>query len=103
MKQGLALLIMLMAVILLNATAVVVNSYNLNQVLKLSRSSYSVDIENQIASVTLSETFKHIGTGNFSAKYNCPLPEGASPTQLRWFNGTNWMVHHWKYNNGQPW
>ncbi|MDD2332073.1 MAG: VWA domain-containing protein, partial [Candidatus Cloacimonetes bacterium] len=92
MKQGLALLIMLMAVILLNATAVVVNSYNLNQVLKLSRSSYSVDIENQIASVTLSETFKHIGTGNFSAKYNCPLPEGASPTQLRWFNGTNWMV-----------
>lgn len=92
MKRSLATLCMLVAFIFLNATAIVVNSYNTNQLLRLTKCDYQVDIDNQVALVTLTETFKHMGTGNFSAKYNCPMPDGASPTQLRWFTDNQWWT-----------
>lgn len=64
----------------------------MNQMLRLTRCNYQVDIDNQVAVVRLSETFKHTGNGLFSAKYHCPMPEGASPTGLRWFKDNTWYT-----------
>jgi len=87
----LALLLICLAVTAF-ATGVVLNSYNLNAMLTLTRCEYNVNIDNQIAVVTAKETFVNNNSGTFSAKYYFPVADGASPSQLRWYTEGNWWL-----------
>lgn len=71
---------------------VVVNAV-LNPLLNtnLRRCSYDVNVENQIAVVTVREVFFNQYNSPIAPRYYYPLPDGASATQLRWFWNGIWM------------
>ncbi len=76
----------------LSAAGVVINSgINYLQYAILTRCSYDVNVENQIAVVTVTETFRNNQLSNMAPRYFYPLPDGASATQLRWFAAGMWF------------
>jgi len=84
-------MILLVSITFMHAAAVIINSSSTTlQILNLKSSTYDVNINNQIAVVTLHETFKNTFNSNVAPRFYYPLPEGASATQLRWFSQGLW-------------
>jgi Ca-activated chloride channel homolog len=95
MKHFILVLLLLSTMVAMHAAGVVINSSSTTlQTIKLLRCTYDVQIDNQIAIVTLQETFKNLLTSNVAPRYYYPLPEGCSATQLRWFaQGIWWQAN----------
>ncbi len=51
---------------------------------------YNVNIENQVAMVTVQETFINQINREITPRYYFPMEEGASPTMIRWFQDNQW-------------
>ncbi len=51
-----------------------------------------VHVEDQVAVVTTTQTFRNTLGRTVSVMYAFPLPEGASATRLRWFNKGQWWT-----------
>ncbi len=91
MKKLLLLLLATLSVVILSATGLVLNrDSNQMQFLTLHSTNQVADINNQIAVVTVTETFINNHNTLFDARYYFPIQEGASPTQLRWFWENEW-------------
>jgi Ca-activated chloride channel homolog len=91
MKQVFFTVLLLSSILLLHAAGVVINSGSSTfQAIKLLRCAYDVDIHNQIAVVTVKETFKNLQSSNVAPRYYYPLAEGCSATQLRWYSQGFW-------------
>ena len=100
MKKLLLLVLAMLAVVALSATGLVLNrDSNQMQFLTLRSSNNVADINNQIAVVTVTETFVNNLNTLFDARYYFPIQDGASPTQLRWFWGDEW---HTAIVSGSP-
>jgi Ca-activated chloride channel family protein len=65
------------------ANGVVIDKSKINSYAKLTQSNIIVNIENQVALVVTSQTFKNNIKDSLSIRYAFPLPEGASATKLR--------------------
>jgi len=77
--------------LLLSAAGVLVNYENSDfQIAHLNECNYEVDINNQIAEVTVTETFFNLSNGLFYPRYYFPMPRGANATKLRWFANQQW-------------
>jgi Ca-activated chloride channel family protein len=92
MKKYVVLLVALAAMICgLNAAGVVLNrNMQTMSMLTLEKTNYQVDIQNQVAVVTVTEVFRNPDLLNYNPRLYFPLFEGASPTQLRWYQNNNW-------------
>ena len=58
--------------------------------LKLVNSAVTVNVENQVAVIKTSQTFKNTYTGDRIVKYAFPMPQDANATGLRWFTEGEW-------------
>ncbi len=93
MKRLVLIWALMFVCLMLNAAGVVLNSgISYLQMASLKRCSYEVNIENQIAVITVTETFKNTANSNMAPRYYYPLPEGASATQLRWCSYGIWFT-----------
>ena len=93
MKRLVLFSCLMFACLLLNAAGIIVNSGNTSlQFATLQRCNYDVNIENQIAVVTVTETFKNNLSSNMAPRFYYPMPDGASATQLRWSSFGNWYT-----------
>jgi Ca-activated chloride channel homolog len=92
MKRSLLICLMATACIMLSAAGIVVNAV-MNPLLNTNvrRCSYNVDIENQIAIVTVNEVFVNNFNSPIAPRYYFPLPDGANATQLRWYWNGIWL------------
>ncbi|PKN74073.1 MAG: hypothetical protein CVU50_00415 [Candidatus Cloacimonetes bacterium HGW-Cloacimonetes-3] len=86
-------LFVLLSITMLNAAGVLVNrnSTSLN-CMYLRDCNYQADIQNQVAIVTVTDVFYNSGISTFAPRYYYPVPDGASPTQLRWHQDGVWHV-----------
>lgn len=94
MKKFVLVLLLTMACFaLLNAAGVVINKDNVYlSTTYLKQCAYQADIQNQIAVVTVKDVFQNNLTTNVNPRYYYPVPEGASPTQLRWRVHGTWYT-----------
>ncbi len=91
MKRLFLSLVLLLVCHLAFATGVLINSNTTSFLpVRLTSCHYDVDIQNQVAAVTIAETFYNAGVNSISPRYYFPLPRGASATQLRWFINGAW-------------
>lgn len=93
MKRLVLFGVLMLACIVLNAAGIILNSGNTSlQMISLKDCAYDVNIENQVAVVTVTETFNNNASANVTPRYYYPLPEGASATQLKWCVNGVWST-----------
>ena len=59
--------------------------------LKLTESSVSVVVNNQVAIIKTAQTFQNLFNEEKAPHYAFPLPEEGSATNLRWFVNGEWF------------
>jgi Ca-activated chloride channel family protein len=75
-----------------HSNGVVVFNAHLKSCATLVESNVNVTVENQIAVVTTTQTFRNDTHLNQSMQYAFPLPEGAAAIKLRWFDRGSWKT-----------
>jgi Ca-activated chloride channel family protein len=85
MNKFLLMVIVVLTYTALSATGLVLDR-NASQLrlLNLASTTKSVDINNQIAVVTVTDVFRNTSSSSFNTRYYFPMQEGASPTKLTW-------------------
>ena len=76
--------LLLVSVVEVRAGGVAVVDASQGTYLTLSESNVLVSVENQVAIVTTTQVFFNPWNKDVQVKYAFPVPEGASPTALRW-------------------
>lgn len=90
MKKIFVLLFLLFSVLQIFANGVCIISAEQGNCLQLRESVVQVTVENQVAIVTATQTFKNSTTSDYAMKYAFPMYEDASATNLRWNISGNW-------------
>ncbi|MBN2013129.1 VWA domain-containing protein [candidate division KSB1 bacterium] len=92
------LIVMMLALVLLTghlyANGVTIVDARKNICLKLLSSDVNVVVNNQVATVTSSQTFKNEYASDKDITYGFPIPEGAASVELRWFLNNRWYHAH---------
>lgn len=93
MKTILSIIIFTLLFSTLFAAGVVIKKNSTSfQSIYLQSCQYNTSIQNQVAAVTVTETFQNTMTSTVEPRYYFPLPSGASATQLRWFVHGQWHL-----------
>jgi Ca-activated chloride channel homolog len=66
--------------------------------MKMISSDVQVTVNNQIATIKVTEVFKNTSTDPVNFKYGFPLPEKANPTSLKWYYQGNWYQAYMNAN-----
>ena len=92
MKQITVFVMFLVLIGNLYSVGFVIDSSNENQysLALLNEVIYNVNIENQVAMVTVQETFINQINNDITPRYYFPMQDGASPTMIRWFQNGQW-------------